>query len=54
MRTVVDSAIQNRRRYFDVDESEIAPKDAPYGEYHIGNENKEKVMLTDDWLSDQA
>ena len=42
MRTAVDSAIQYRRRYFDVEESDMAPKDTPYDEYHIGIENRKK------------
>jgi hypothetical protein len=49
---MVDSATQYRRRYFDVDESEIAPVETSLCECDV--EDQVCLGLTNDWLCNQA
>ena len=51
-RATVDSATQYRRRYLDVDESEIAPVETSLCECDV--EDQACVGLTNDWLRNQA
>lgn len=51
-RAAVDSATQYRRRYLDVDESEIAPAETSL--YECGVEVHACLVLTNDWLRDQT
>lgn len=52
MRATVDSATQYRRRYLDVDESDIAPVETSL--YECDVEDQACLELTNDWLCNQA